>query len=472
MKYLNVLRWMLPVLLFSCADWLDVNPKTDMKSEVLYTTENGFKSALTGIYGRMSKGSAYGGTLTFNFMEQLAQRYDQKEVSETERAKIYDYKSNASSKSNVNTTWSFMYQTLANINNLLKFLDVNAQYITTPGYREIMKGEALGLRALHYFDLLSMWGPCRFAENKSVKVLPYRDQFLPDKVALMSADSIAIRIIADLKEAEILLENDPMELLHNPEEPFMANRRLRMNKYAVKALMARVFLWIGDKENAALKAQEVIDGCGMKLGRDNRNDAAFYEETLFGLHMYNMYQNLSGYFFAEYSENAGLWITKDNVDAVFEANSIGMNDIRYKGSYGFIFYTTPSREVKAMCRKYLEVASSVYKENIPLIRLSEMYYILAECLSYEEGAQMLNMVRKARGISQQYSVSFSTEEQRAEELEKEYQKDFFCEGQFFYFLKRYERKDFYRCPKAGSMKTEDYVFPVPDGEVEYGWVEY
>lgn len=36
---------------------------------------------------------------------------------------------------------------------------MNREVITTPGYYEIMKGEALGLRAFLHFDLLRMFGP-------------------------------------------------------------------------------------------------------------------------------------------------------------------------------------------------------------------------------------------------------------------------------------------------------------------------
>ena len=471
MKRLNILSWIFLGMFFSsCSDWLDVSPKTELKSEVLYTTENGFKSALTGIYGRMTKLGMYGQTLSFQFLEELAQRYDNHELSDAQRAQIYDYKNYGSSKSSVNGIWAEMYQNIANINNLLKFLELNGQYIKTPGYRELMKGEALGLRAFHYFDLLRMWGPGRFEEHKSEKVFPWRNQFTPDKVPLMTADSIAIRILEDLKAEELLLKDDPMEYRSNSDEPFMGFRQHRMNKYAVKALMARVYLWIGDKENAALRAREVIDGCGLDLVKDNREDVAFFDETLFGLNMYNMYKQLSSYFSAVYTDGATMWITQKNVEETFDASTVGLNDIRYKSGYGFVFYQ--KGEGMAICRKYLEVLSSIYKEKIPLIRLSEMYYILAEALPLDQGSEFFNRVRKARGISQQYEVTFSSEEQRLEELQAEYRKDFFAEGQFFYFLKRLERTQFYRCPKTAGMEAKDYIFPIPDNEVEFGWVEY
>ena len=55
--------------------------------------------------------------------------------------------------------WLKLYNEIANINNFLQYLESNGDVIVTEGYRDLMKGEALGLRAFHYFDLLRLWGP-------------------------------------------------------------------------------------------------------------------------------------------------------------------------------------------------------------------------------------------------------------------------------------------------------------------------
>ena len=80
------------MMVSACSDWVDISPSTDVKTQDLFTSENGFKSALIGIYGRMTDQSLYGGQLTFNFIEKLVQRYDNNNDSDEVRAKIYDYK--------------------------------------------------------------------------------------------------------------------------------------------------------------------------------------------------------------------------------------------------------------------------------------------------------------------------------------------------------------------------------------------
>lgn len=471
MKTINILGLFLcVVILTGCSDWLDVSPKTDIKSQDLFSNEDGFKSALTGIYGRMTGNNLYGKDLSFLFMEQLVQRYDNnRDQTDEQRATIYDYKNQVSSKSKLNGIWKDMYKNIANINNLILNVEVNGNKIETPGYYNLIYGEALGLRAFHYFDLLRMWGPVSYEESKTLKVIPWRDRFTPDKVPLMQADSLVAHILNDLKEAEKLLKDDPMNYGKDPLDPFIEYRQHRMNRFAVKALMARIYLWIGDKENAVIKAQEVIDGCGLKLVRDNQKDLTLFDETLFGLNMFNMHERLSDYFTDVPMGGANtieLWVSQDNIREVYEGYTVGINDIRYKNGYGFKYYN-----LQALSRKYVEVDVSNYKEKIPLIRLAEMYYILAESVTLAEGGKYINIVRNARGISKRNDLVFNSEKLRLTELQKEYQKDFFGEGQFFYFLKRLRISNFYRCPFANGMKDAHYVFPIPDDEIEYGLVK-
>jgi len=52
------------VSLNSCDDYLSVNPKTQMTQDVLYSSESGFKDALTGVYIQMKSNSIYGQSLS------------------------------------------------------------------------------------------------------------------------------------------------------------------------------------------------------------------------------------------------------------------------------------------------------------------------------------------------------------------------------------------------------------------------
>lgn len=454
--------------LSGCSKWFDVAPKTQIKSEDFFDSEEGFKSALAGVYVRMTNNETYGRNLSFLFLENLVQRYDRAETTGPAEA-IYDYKN--ISKNTLQDIWVGMYQNIANINNLLKNLDSHGQStVQTPGYFELMKGEALGLRAFHYFDLLRMWGPI-YSQHPDALALPYRNMFDAKKVEMKTAKQLLDLIVQDLLEAEKLLAADGLTWGPNGMEPFISFRGHRMNKMAVKGLLARVYLYQGAEQfaKAAAKAEEVIKESGLNLVSNNSYDLTMFEETLFGLNQFNMAQRQVAYFrMTAGSNGTELWIKEQNWRQTFDGNGQGVNDIRFRSGYGFIF----NPNFGAMVRKYTEGMQKQYNEKIPLIRLGEMYLIAAEA---KGDASYLNKLRNTRGISRNYNVSFAGNAQaNAELLKSEYQKEFFAEGQFFYFLKRMAMKDFYRIPESlaekGGMSALQYVFPLPDAEIEFGLV--
>lgn len=59
-----------------CQDWLNVQPKTSVQEEDIFSTEYGFKDVLTGFYIDMGSQDLYGKNLTYGFVDFLAKRYD------------------------------------------------------------------------------------------------------------------------------------------------------------------------------------------------------------------------------------------------------------------------------------------------------------------------------------------------------------------------------------------------------------
>ncbi len=483
MKKLNVLGIIIMSLFtLSCSNWLDVKPKSEVESDLLFEDEGGFKSALTGVYGRMCGENLYGRELTFDLLEELAQRYDagQKYASLTEEARLrmYDYKNDytegVSSKVRLSNIWNDMYRDIVNINNLLMNLDKQGKdIITTPNYFEVMKGEALGLRAFHYFDLLRMWGPVDIKNNGTTPVVPYRTSVGYEKLAPMSADSMVIMIEKDLLEAEALLKNDACEWGNVVDYPFLAYRQYRMNKWAVKALMARFYLYVGEPEKAAQKAKAVIDSCNLNLQVSMKADHALFDETIFALDYANMEGDLEDYFGTGQIIVTSLsqkLLGQSTLDWLYERTSIGINDIRGLNGQGVVVASN-----SAMSRKFIiDEENTSYNDKVPLIRLSEMYYILAETLPAGEAVDYINMVRGVRGISSVNDIAeddFNTRDEVIEALRKEYAKDFLGEGQYFYFLKRNGIKLLpLNAYENIEMLNSYYVFEIPDAEKEYGIV--
>ena len=96
--------------------------------------------------------------MTIGFMDVLGQRYQNTTSDGYQNALWYSFPSTKTEKY-TERIWGNMYNLIANVNNLLYYCDAKKQVLTTENYYEIIKGEALGLRAFLHFDLLRIYAP-------------------------------------------------------------------------------------------------------------------------------------------------------------------------------------------------------------------------------------------------------------------------------------------------------------------------
>lgn len=473
----NIIYLLFGVLtLSSCSDWLDVQPKTNVEESELFKNEQGFKEALTGVYIGLADDVLYGQNLTYGFLDFLAQRYQvDPNYADFSLPKWYEFEQNSDNTLQyTNPIWNRSYNIIANLNNLIANIDRRGDVITTDGLRDIIKGEAIGLRAFIYFDLLRMWGPI-YKDNSEAPSIPYRTVFDRRTAKLLPAVAISDSIIADLKKAEHLLENDAMEMsfpigtLYTGSNGFLEHRYKRMNKYAVKAELARIYLYIGDKVNAATYAREVIEA--HRQGRrkifslisDNTTDHLGSTELIFSLSMdsktfpnqvkENFLISNTSYFYIQSTQR---------INQLFDIVKDGTNDMRMKEGGGFDISPQGGYTRKYMQNNF----SNALNNTVPLIRLPEMYYILAECSdNLQESANYLSTVRVSRGLE---SISLNDESEKMTAIEKEYRKEFYAEGQLWFFYKRNGYKTFQFCPLKKDLTETNYRFSIPDDEITLG----
>ena len=68
----------------SGCDFLDVNPRTEVPADKIFTTEDGFEDALNGCYMKMNNNSLYGRFLTLSGIDFLAGYYEPSSVGSME----------------------------------------------------------------------------------------------------------------------------------------------------------------------------------------------------------------------------------------------------------------------------------------------------------------------------------------------------------------------------------------------------
>lgn len=470
-----------------CNDWLDVNPKTESREEVQYSTESGFKDVLTGVYIQLASENLYGKQMTMNFTELLAQHWATTAFDASAEHYIRTYDFTQSKAETVNTTiWKQYFEAIANLNNLLVRLEDKKEILSPVNYK-LLKGEALGLRGFLHLDILRLWGPVPGVASSSEEAIPYVTEMTKDLGRLLSLpyNQVVGYILRDLNDAEELLQDDPitgysMTYLNNPanakqgelEDEWHYYRQNRFNLYAVKATKARYYLWIGEKEKAGAYANEVItalnpDGSEkFRLAQESdavAGDLTFTTEHIFSLRN-PLLEKIVAPIFVDYE---ALTQNEKKLALAYES-TLHPDDIRFKGNRFWEKRSQPNNlgSAKMYFKKYWQTEStnSGYLQLVPVIRLAELYFIAIECATSAESNRLFHKFRIARNMSASIDNSLTDETALYNRLETEYRKEFYGEGQMFYFFKR-NNNPLLTWPEVMTMSAEKYRIPKPEGQI-------
>ncbi len=464
--YIYILYTGIALLLSSCNDWLDVQPRSQVEDTELFETESGYKEALAGVYSSMVSTKTYAKEATYGFIGVLGQEWDFYYSAQYDDAAAYNYDA-AMPTGYIRELWANSYSGIANANNLLRHIDSHPGLFSKDNYG-VIKGEALALRAFLHFDLLRCFG-VSYAVNPDQPAIPYSTALSYRVFPQLPVHEVAEKVIADLLAAEALLKtSDPIitgrEIDETVDNGYLINRQMHLNYYAVKALEARVYLWMGENDKALDAAKEVIESgkftwstvANMQAGYDR----CFADEHLFALNNLTLTADIADKFFADGSQYS-FAVTRDRLLDYFENAT---QDYRYT----FLFKSGSATHANnRYITKYDESSgtSTYYKYKMPLIRLSEMYLIKSE-VEYRQGdadaaKATLNKLRKARNLPgiDELPADFDLE------LIREYRREFLGEGQLFFLYKRLNRANIlYSTVDAVAEKV--YTFPLPITETE------
>lgn len=469
----------------SCSDWLDYTPNDKTSADQQFSSRDGFYSAVNGVYNNLLQTSLYGQNLTYGAIDLMAKRYDAGNNTSLLKTMWSNHLyTNTEVQNELNKIWQAAYQNILNINVILKYADENSDVLSQQD-RNLIKGDLTALRAYLHFDMLRMFGTV-YSKDSTTACLPYNDKAEAMSHELLSAGDIIYKhIIPDLNAAgEWLKESDPVTTTganatnNENGDNYRNYRQLRINYYALTLLKARVYQWTGDIDMALAEARKITDDANVKsffpfvnsdklLGNTVNPDRVFSTEVLFGFYYSdrnNVYiNNFDG---TNLSATSLLRPRLEYIEQLFsnQADFRLQSQWSRNGSYyDFVKYKKIS---------YTEDDIPFYALLMPLMRISEAYYIAAECLvnkGDKTGAiGYLNTMLEARGITALPQASTDTE--IVNELNMEYMREFWGEGQIFYMFKRkyLNMTALYNAhnTSAAAASIARYVLPLPTSEQE------
>lgn len=471
----------------SCNNWLDVSDSNVITEDELFKSEKGHKQQLTGIYNVMADFGAYGGELFMGLPDVIAQYWSVTTNDDVARIMKGDY-TTSTTEGKLLGIWSKLYEGIGNANILIEKLGET----NTKGFEDydLMKGEALALRAYLHLDLLRLFGPVIKNGTEQLSI-PYRTVFDKNSIKRMKASEVMQLIENDLLAAKTLLETDPVktvgrEIDTNDKTNMAKNYRgIRMNYYAVVGTLARLSMLKNEKPKAYEYAMEIInakrpDGTTKIFELVKRADVVnndktkidriFSREIIFGLYDTRLKSKLGGMcaFMGKDSPFPATMYIVDNdlKDHIYKVAGNGSaTDYRLQHWWG-VAISFP------VFHKYYRDADNKapYDPILSLLRISEMYYIAAEAkvgVDNVESLALLNDVRTSRGITAKILITnISSDAELAEQIFDESRKDFWGEGQLFYSYKRLF-KDIKTLAASIPASNSLFVLPIPKNEIEY-----
>ena len=386
------------VILTSACGFLDIDTPGIVNNGKMFENGQGFIDAIDGVYASMASDGLYGKELSFGFIDEIAQLYfNDYGEGETTLTKSIDLKyRDEDVRARIDAIWSGAYNVISSANSII-------DNVSGHSYPELprIQGEALAVRAMVHFDMLRLFAPGM--EKPDAEAIPYADHFSITPFRRLTVKGVYDRISDDLVQSYKQLSESPEISGRKPSYVYMS-------KYAAAALLARVHNWAGNHEEAAKYAALALEG-DLQFTRDEQVKSLFKgylanRECIFGLHAPNMYLDVRSSLYPTRLTESMLMV-RDNYQSLFEVSTFTStnNDYRYQAYFSKRTWTKSVTLCVKLYDKNYDEDQIVPTGRIPgpsLIRIPEMYYILAESAyasgDKEKALEYLNAVVTARGL--------------------------------------------------------------------------
>lgn len=459
-KNISIIGLLFLVIFTSCEDFLYQEPKLSQTNELTLSTIDGLNKAVAAAYSPLYSSSWYGRDFVV-IADIKGGNAKLSPISSGRFTTEYLWNNQAESSAGL---WTLGYRTIARVNNVLNAFETLDDVNATEEQIAELKGECYFLRALAYHDLVRLFAQqySSGADALGVPVVTVSEIGTP---ARNTVGEVYTQIITDLKAAE--------ELLGSSVSREATDVKAYASKYAVQALLARVYLYMEDWQNAADYATTIIES-----GAFSMYSPADFTTTdnggIWGAEIGGA-ESIFEVFGAEGNSTHGNWNTISYIMSPDGYGDVGaskdVKDLYEEGDVrGELFVNTSDFPNDFWSLKYPGKAGNLREDNISVLRLSEMYLIRAEAInkgasiSGVTAANDVNMIRTNRGASEKIAVTIN-------DIYDERRMELCFEGHQLFDLARTKR-ELKRTDYDGALNKDipfpnyRWAMPIPKTEVD------
>lgn len=441
---LSIIAFCASVMLSSCDSFVEVDlPKSQLTTVSVFEDNATATAALSDIYSKIRDKGLLTGTNT-GLSNQLGNYTDELVCYGTPTNPSLPFYNNILSPSTpaISELWNSTYNQIYASNSVLEGVESNKNL--SEDQIKKLQGEALFIRALLHFYLANLFGQVPY-----IRTTDYKEN---SKALKISVDQVYENAVLDLEKAVPLLA-----------AAYNSTERIRPNKFAAKALLARVYLHKKLYAQAANEASAVINEISLYSIESNVNNVflSTSKETIWQLKSSAAGRN---------TLEAGVFIFKSGPPPLVALNSslvstFSSQDLR-KNSW--IKSVANGTSVWYHANKYKEQnPTSKSLEYSIVFRLAEQYLIRAEARAMQGdliGAKEdLNKIRRRAGLADKNA---QTQDEILTAILQERRLELFTEhGHRFFDLKRFNKLDQVLAGAKPGWNSTDILFPLPQSEL-------
>ncbi|HTN19962.1 MAG TPA: RagB/SusD family nutrient uptake outer membrane protein [Pelobium sp.] len=432
----------------SCKKWLDLQPQDGITKQEFWKTKEDVKAALTGIYS-----SLVGGSVEERIFAWGELRGDMVTLTTYASEDFRQVRNSNILTTNSISNWSSIYNVINNCNLLIDFAgDAKAldPTFTDRLYNDYV-GEALTIRSLMYFYLVRSFRDVPLKLKGS-----YKDTDIQE-IGKSTAAEVIAQIISDLNKAKTMVP-------HKVSDSDQVNKG-RITRYAVFSLLADVYLWNEQYQEALTATDSVLINPDFKLVKGNGFFLSVFgqgssSETIFEL---SHQSSVSNVFYSLLADGRRIYTASEYVPTeIFPSNTqvdVELVDGRSN------FY-----DLSSTIRKY--GTDNPNFTNFQVYRISDVMLMQAEALNQIGGKQngdkalaILKNIRDERGALDATDPEI-TDGDDTEGIGlfilDERAREFAFEGKRWFDLLRYAKRDNY----ANISILQDLISKISDVTVQ------